>query len=154
MSYTINQVAQRFNISAYTIRYYEKEGLLPFVSRNKSGIREFTDSDINIFTTICCLKNTGMSIKEIGRYIGWLMEGTSSIDERKNFLLKHRNEVLKQISTLEDNLKQIDLKIETYQSPDAVRIINESIKFISEEKRLLGLQSTFNKHFTDGYGEA
>ena len=145
MSYTINQVAQRFNISAYTIRYYEKEGLLPFVSRNKSGIRQFTDSDINIFATICCLKNTGMSIKEIGRYIGWLMEGASSIDEREKLLSEHRKEVLKQISTLEDNLKQIDLKIETYQSPDAARIINESIKFVSEEKRSLGLQSTFDK---------
>ncbi len=145
MSYTIKEVATLFNISAHTIRYYEKEGLLPFVSRSKSGVRKFTESDIRIFATVCCLKNTGMPIKEISKYIDLVMKGASTIEEREKLLLAHRKEVVRQIEALKDNLKQIDLKIETYQSPDAVFIINGQIKWISEEKNALGLQSAFDK---------
>ncbi|MDH6363049.1 DNA-binding transcriptional MerR regulator [Enterococcus sp. PF1-24] len=145
MSYTISEVAELFDISAYTIRYYEKEGLLPFVTRNKAGNREFTDSDINIFKTICCLKDTGMQIKEIRTYINLVMEGSKTVTERKALLLTHRQAVVSQIKSLEDNLTQIDEKIEVYQSPNATEIINKQIKWMSLEKNQLGLQSAFDK---------
>ena len=76
LTYTIKDVAKIFGLSIYTIRFYDKEGLLPFVSRNKSGNRVFTESDVNLIKTICCLKNTGMQIKDIKKYIDFCMEGT------------------------------------------------------------------------------
>jgi DNA-binding transcriptional MerR regulator len=124
----------------YTIRFYDKEGLLPFVSRNKSGNREFTESDINLFKVICCLKNTGMQIKDIKKYIDLCMEGTDTIEVREKLLMEHRKEIIKQMDTLKENLGLIDFKIEIYKSPDAVEIINEQLKKASDEKRKNDLQ--------------
>ncbi|WP_369473136.1 MerR family transcriptional regulator [Secundilactobacillus kimchicus] len=59
MTYAIGDVAEKFNLSISTIRYYDKRGLLPFVSKNKSGHRAFTDSDLKMLYTVCCLKDTG-----------------------------------------------------------------------------------------------
>lgn len=140
MIYTINEVANIFGISAYTIRFYDKEGLLPFVARNKSGNREFTESDVNFFKIICCLKNTGMQIKDIKKYIDLCMEGTDTIDVRKKLLMEHRKEIIKQMGILKENLGLIDSKIEIYKSPDAVEIVNEQSKKASDEKRKNGLQ--------------
>lgn len=140
MIYTINEVASIFDISAYTIRFYDKEGLLPFVARNKSGHREFTESDVNFFKIICCLKNTGMQIKDIKKYIDLCMEGTDTIDVRKKLLMEHRKKIIKQIGVLKGNLGLIDSKIEIYKSPNAVEIVNKRLKKASDEKRKNGLQ--------------
>jgi len=140
LSYTINQVATMFDISAYTIRFYDKEGLLPFVSRNKSGNREFTESDLNLFKIIYCLKNTGMQIKDIKKYIDLCMEGTDTINVRQKLLTEHRNEIMKQMEGLKENLSLIDAKIEIYKSPDAVKIVNEQLKKAYNEKRKNNLQ--------------
>lgn len=134
MTYSIGEVAKILGLSIYTIRFYDKEGLLPFVSRNKSGNREFTESDLNLFKIICCLKNTGMHIKEIKKYIELCMEGADNIDIRKELLLEHKKEILKQMNTLNENLNLIDSKIQIYASPDAVEIVNEQIKKASSEK--------------------
>lgn len=140
MSYTINQVATMFDISAYAIRFYDKEGLLPFVSRNKSGNREFTESDLNLFKIIYCLKSTGMQIKDIKKYIDLCMKGTDTIDVRKKLLTEHRKGIIKQMDALNENLSLIDSKIEIYKSPDAVKIITEQLKRAYDEKRKNNLQ--------------
>ncbi|RFZ75700.1 MerR family transcriptional regulator [Lacrimispora amygdalina] len=145
MTYTIKDVAKITGLSIFTIRFYDKEGLLPFVSRNKSGIREFTESDINQIKTICCLKNTGMQIKDIKKYIDFCMEGASTIDSRKKLFLEHRNKIINQINALTENLKLIDLKLEIYTSPNAVEIINEQIRIVNDEKRENCLPSRYTQ---------
>lgn len=124
-----------FGVSIYTIRFYDKEGLLPFVMRNKSGNRVFTESDVSLFRTICCLKNTGMQIRDIKTYIDFCMLGASTIDERKKLLLTHQEAILNQINKLNENLNHIHSKIEKYASPDAVQIINSERKKVHDEKR-------------------
>ena len=64
MEYSIGEAAQKAGISASTLRYYEKEGLLPSIKRDKNGIRSFTDEDLQSLRIIECLKATEMSIKE------------------------------------------------------------------------------------------
>jgi DNA-binding transcriptional MerR regulator len=135
MTNTIKDVSEITGLSIFTIRFYDKEGLLPFVSRNKSGIRMFTESDINQIKTICCLKNTGMQIKDIKKYIDFCMEGTDTIDSRKKLLLEHRKEIINQIQALTENLKLVDSKLKIYTSPNAVEIINEQIRKVNDEKR-------------------
>ena len=122
-------------LSIYTIRFYDKEGLLPFVSRNKSGNREFTESDLNMFKVICCLKKTGMQIKDIKKYIDLCMEGASTIDLRKKLLLEHQKVITDQIDAFNENLDLVNFKIEMYESPNAVEIINAQRKESSDEKR-------------------
>ena len=116
MGYTISQVAEKFNLTKYTIRYYDKEGLLPFVDRSKAGSREFSDNDLEWLRVICCLKNTGMPIKQIKQYIGWCLQGDATLETRKQLFIKHRQEVLKQIADLQENLKTIDYKLQFYDT--------------------------------------
>lgn len=114
--YTINDVAKICDLSPHTIRFYDKEGLLPFISRSDSGIRRFSEQDIEIIKLICCLKNTGMPIKEIKRYMDLFMEGKKTNDTRKEIMVTHRKQILKQIDDLKKNLNIIDLKIAFYES--------------------------------------
>lgn len=143
MTYTIKDVARITNLSIFTIRFYDKEGLLPFVSRNKSGIRVFTESDLNQIMTICCLKNTGMQIKDIKKYIEYCMEGAGTVDARRELFTEHRNEIIKQINALNENLKLIDSKLEIYNSPNAAEIIQELRRIVEDEKSENGLPSCY-----------
>lgn len=116
--YTVKEVATICDISPYTIRFYDKEGLLPFVTRNSTGNRQFSDSDLNVVKLICCLKNSGMPIKEIKRYIDLCMQGVETSEQRKQIMIDHRKEVLKQIDNLKKNLTIIDLKIAFFDAKD------------------------------------
>ncbi len=70
MGYTIKQVSERTNLSAHVLRYYEKEGLLFNINRSTSGIRSYTEDDLEWLGLICCLKNTGMSlIQEMNKHL-------------------------------------------------------------------------------------
>lgn len=77
-------MAKKMGVAPSTLRYYDKEGLLPFVERSGGGIRMFKDEDIEWLSIIECLKKTGMSIKEIKRFIDWCIEGDSTIDKRSS----------------------------------------------------------------------
>ncbi len=139
MIYSIKDVSKLTGLSIFTIRFYDKEGLLPFVLKNKSGVRAFTESDINLIQMICCLKNTGMQIKGIKKYIDLCMEGAATVDSRKKLLLEHRKEILAHMDSLNENLKLIDLKIKGYDSRNATQIVNEQLKKLNDEKHENGL---------------
>ena len=68
--YTIGQVSEMFNIPASTLRYYDKEGLFPAMQRN-SGIRRFSEKDIEALRVIECLKQSGLEIKDIKQFMIW-----------------------------------------------------------------------------------
>ena len=121
MNYSINEAARKFGLSAHTLRFYDKEGLLPFVGRDKSGNRVFTDQDLDWLAMICCLKDTGMPIKEMKRYADWCKEGLKTIDERKAMLADHRQHVVRQIEEWKKNLERIDTKIAIYENPELAR---------------------------------
>jgi len=114
--YSINEVATICDITAHTLRFYDKEGLLPFIGRSPSGNRVFTERDLDVIKLICCLKNTGMPIKEIRNYIEMAMRGEDTVEVRRDMILAHRKEVLRQIDDLKKNLNIIDLKVAFYDS--------------------------------------
>jgi DNA-binding transcriptional MerR regulator len=116
MAYTIKEAAEKVNLTVHTLRFYDKEGLLPFVSRDGAGNRIFTESDLEWLRLICCLKNTGMPIKQIGVYIQWCMQGDSSLEARRELLIEHRQAVIEQIKELSHNLEAINYKIEHYNT--------------------------------------
>lgn len=115
MTYSIAEVAKKCGITVHTIRYYDKEGLLPFVQRDISGARRFTDEDFEWLSLISCLKNTGMQIKDIKTFIDWYREGDATIPKRYEFFLNHKKEVEKQIDTLKAYMDKIDYKIDFYK---------------------------------------
>lgn len=116
MNYRIGQVAEKMSISAYTLRYYEKEGLLPFIKRDSNGIRMFEESDLEFLNVIHCLKKTGMSIKDIRMFIEWTTEGNASIQQRYDMFQERKKEVDKQIAELEVYREFIDFKCRYYQT--------------------------------------
>nr|WP_242595917.1 MerR family transcriptional regulator [Enterococcus sp. MJM12] len=141
--YSIKEVAELFGLSVYTLRYYDKAGLLPFVSKNEAGYRVFTESDLGFIQTICCLKDTGMPVKTIKVYIDYCMEGTKSIPKRCALLAQHRQNVLAEIESLQQNLKEVDEKLATYTSPEAVKVVAAMRQFSSAEKERYGLYNPY-----------
>lgn len=114
MEYTVAQAAKRMNLTAYTIRYYDREGLLPNVERSKSGNRIFTKDDMEMLSLICCLKKTGMPIKKIKQFTDWQNDGDHTLHERKDMLQEHKEDILQQIDDLKKNLRLIDRKLGYY----------------------------------------
>jgi DNA-binding transcriptional MerR regulator len=116
MGYSITEVAEKTNLTPHTLRYYEKEGLLPFVDRSDTGNRDFKDKDMEWLELICCLKNTGMSIKQIKEVITLCLKGDDTLEIRREIFIRHREEVLSQIEELHKNLDKINCKINYYDS--------------------------------------
>lgn len=114
MNYSIAQAAKKMNLTTYTLRYYDREGLLSNVKRDKSGKRIFTKDDMEMLSLICCLKNTGMPIKEIKRFIDWQNEGNNTLHDRNNMLGNHKEDILNQIENLKKYLRLIDRKLDYY----------------------------------------
>ena len=94
MAYTVGEMAKRLDVPASTLRYYDKEGLLPFVARSPGGMRMFQDADLEWLKVIGCLKKAGMSIKNIRVYIELAMQGDETIDQRLE-LFQNQREVLR-----------------------------------------------------------
>lgn len=116
MTYRIGEVAERLGLSVPTLRYYDKEGLLPFVDRTKSGIRVFKDSDFKWLHIIECLKKTGMPLKEIKVYIDRCIEGDSCIQERYDIIKEQRENIKRQIQELKEALDTINYKYWYYET--------------------------------------
>ena len=115
MAYTMSEVSEKTGLSPFTIRYYDKEGLIPFVERSQAGRRLFSDADLRRLELVCCLKNTGMSIAEIKKFISWEIEGDEDYALRLEMLEAHRKKVKKKIAVLEKNLSNVDGKIKTFR---------------------------------------
>lgn len=116
MYYSIGEVAEKLNLPTSTIRYYDKEGLLPFIKRNGSGIRMFAESDISMLEIIECLKSTGMPIKDIKQFSNWCTKGDLSLQERYDMFLERRKSVEEQIAILQKSLEKIDHKCWYYKT--------------------------------------
>ena len=91
--YTIKEAARMMGVAPSTIRYYDKEGLLPFVGRLASGYRFFTEKDLATLRMIDCLKKTGMPIKKIRQFSEWLAQGDGTLPQRYEMFLDRRREV-------------------------------------------------------------
>lgn len=119
MYYTISDISKKVNISPYTLRFYAKEGLLPFVERSESGIRMFKDKDFEWLFMIDCLKKTGMSLKDIKTFVEWGMQGDETIDQRLNMFQKQQKAVETQIAQLKDTLDVLKYKCWYYETAQA-----------------------------------
>ncbi len=116
MTYTVGEMAKLLHIPASTLRYYDKEGLLPFVERTSGGIRVFRDSDFQWLHVIECMKKAGMPIKDIRRYIELSIQGDDTIDERLQMFRRQRQVLLDQIEELKHTLQMVDYKCWYYET--------------------------------------
>ena len=113
MAYTVGEMARRLGVPASTIRYYDKEGLLPFVGRSSGGIRVFTEKDFE------WLKKTGMSLKDIREYIELAMEGDETIARRLELFRKQRTVLETRMAELQQTMDTLDYKCWFYETAAA-----------------------------------
>lgn len=112
--YTIREASRLSGFSAYTLRYYERQCILPPVARDTAGNRMYSDDDIGTLETIRCLKNTGMQVNEIGHFITLCQEGDSTMEARRQMMLRHRGRVEQKIQQMQHELEHIDKKLDYY----------------------------------------
>jgi DNA-binding transcriptional MerR regulator len=115
-TYSIGEVAKELDLTVYTLRYYDKEGLMPFVDRTPSGTRVFKESDIEALKIIECLKSTGMPIKEIKAFIDWCSEGDSTLKQRYEMFMERKASVEAQMAELKKTMELIEHKCWYYKT--------------------------------------
>ena len=115
MTYTIAKVSQITGLSAHTLRYYEKEGLLQNIKRDINGNREFSDDDLKWLETITCLKNSGMSIKNLKRYIQLYTEGDENFEGRLEIIKEHKTAIEEKMKELNRYMEYVDYKIQYFE---------------------------------------
>ena len=109
--YSIQDVSKKTGLTAHTLRYYEKEGLIPSVERSQGGFRQYTDEDLEALGLICCLKNTGMSLQEIARFVSLTHEGDQTLRERVELLREHRESVISRMQEMQKYLEKVTWKL-------------------------------------------
>lgn len=112
--YTIGQVSQRFGLPISTLRYYDKEGLFPGMERT-SGIRRFTDKELEALRVIECLKRSGLEIKDIKRFMEWSAMGSETYPQRRELFVKQKTAVEAEIGKLEKVLDMLKYKCWYYE---------------------------------------
>lgn len=118
MELTIKEMAEMMGVTTHTLRYYEKEGIIVDVDRDPQGNRIYHDHTIEWLGFIKCLKETGMSIKDLKHFAALSMGEDDTIPERKEILYAHRRIMEKQLEETIEYLKRINGKIEYYESLD------------------------------------
>lgn len=126
---TMTEVCKQFDISAYTLRYYDNIHLIPGVIRNDHGRRVFTEAAQGWLRYIMAFRSIGMSIKEIKHYIALTEEGTDTLDERLGMLADQQTEIDAQIAALNDKKQLIQWKIDNYNATKA------KLKATSEQQK-------------------
>ncbi|OZQ63309.1 MerR family transcriptional regulator [Paenibacillus sp. VTT E-133280] len=115
-TYSISEVAESFNMTPHTLRYYDKEGLFPSIERTTGGKRIFKQSDMDALKVIECLKSSGMPIKEIKHFIEWCSEGDSTLQQRYDMFLERKASVEAQMEELKKTMEVIEHKCFYYKS--------------------------------------
>ena len=120
--YSIGQVAEMFGMPISTLRYYDKQGLFPYIER-VSGIRKFSETEIEALRVIECLKKAGMEIKDIKQFMDWCVEGESTYPQRKAMFEAQKVRMEEEIARMNRTLDMLKFKCWYYEQ--AIRDGNE-----------------------------
>lgn len=113
---TIKEVSALFNVSADTLRYYERVGMIPPVTRNASGIRDYQDIDLRWVELALCLRSAGLPVENLIEYVKLYEKGDDTIPARLYLLKEQREALIKQKNQIEATLKRLNSKIEGYET--------------------------------------
>lgn len=112
----ISEVSKKCNISADTLRYYERIGLLPPVNRSASGIRDYSDLDVRRVDFIKCMRRAGLPVEVLIKYYGLVQQGDETMEDRKAILVEQRVEIAAKMDELQKTLDLLDYKISFYEN--------------------------------------
>ena len=112
---TIAEVSKKVNLSADTLRYYERIGLIPEVNRTESGIRNYTEEDLGWIEFSKCMRNAGMSIEALIEYIKLYKKGDVTLEARKQLLIFQKDVIKERLEEIQNTFDRINYKIKNYE---------------------------------------
>lgn len=112
---TIDEVSKKVNLSADTLRYYERIGLIPEVNRTESGIRNYTEEDLGWIEFSKCMRNAGMSIEALIEYIKLYKKGDATLEARKQLLISQKDVIKERLEEIQNTFDRINYKIKNYE---------------------------------------
>ena len=115
---TIAEVSKKYELSADTLRYYERIGLVPPVPRNKSGIRDYDTESCQWVELMKCMRSAGVQIEALIEYVALFQQGDETIGARKALLIEQRDQLVERMAEMQRSLDRLNDKIERYDQAD------------------------------------
>ena len=112
---TIAKVSKKYNITADTLRYYERIGLIPPVPRSKSGIRDYDETSCGWIEMMKCLRKAGVQIEALIEYVALFKQGDATVEARKNILMEQREQLIARMEDMQASLDRLNHKIDLYE---------------------------------------
>ena len=112
---TLKEVCKQFDISADTLRYYERVGVIPKVKRTKGGIRDYSEEDISWVENAICMRSAGVPVEMLIEYVKLYQKGDNTLEARRDLLIEARVEVQKKIDQYVQTLNKLNFKISRYE---------------------------------------
>jgi DNA-binding transcriptional MerR regulator len=112
---TIKEICKQFDISADTLRYYERVGVIPKVKRTKGGIRDYSEEDISWVENAICMRSAGVPVEMLIEYVKLYQEGDNTLEARRDLLIEARVEVQNKIDQYVETLNKLNFKISRYK---------------------------------------
>lgn len=111
---TIAEVSKKFGLSQDTLRYYERIGLIPYVHRRQSGIRDYSEEDCRWIEFIKCMRSAGLPIEVLIEYVALFQQGEGTVEARKELLIGQRKLLTEKLEEMKKTLERLDYKIGGY----------------------------------------
>ena len=111
---TIAEVSKKYELSADTLRYYERIGLVPPVPRNKSGIRDYDTESCQWVELMKCMRSAGVQFEALIEYVALFQQGDETIGARKALLIEQRDQLVERMAEMQRSLDRLNDKIERY----------------------------------------
>lgn len=136
MEYLIKDASKKLNISIYTLRYYDKEGLTPFVKKDENGVRKYTDEDLEWIRMLINLRDIDMPISNIKEYIELYLKGDDTIEQRRDLMCRYREYIKKKV---EDTISSLEMATEKLRNYDS------AVADILDDRNLFENKKIYNK---------
>lgn len=112
---TIKEVSEKYGVSQDTLRYYERIGVIPEVTRTAGGIRDYQPEDLGWLELALCMRGAGLPVNVLVEYLRLYREGDSTIPQRLELLTAQREELAAMKARIENTLSRLDYKISVYE---------------------------------------
>ena len=121
---TISEVSKKYGLTQDTLRYYERIGLIPYINRTSSGIRDYTEEACKWIEFIKCMRLAGLPIETLIEYVALDQEGDSTITARKELLVEEREKLIERIKEMQKTLERLNHKISRYEEAELTGVLS------------------------------
>ncbi|WP_066716658.1 MerR family transcriptional regulator [Clostridium sp. Marseille-P299] len=132
---TIAEVSKKYGLTADTLRYYERIGLIPPVPRNSSGNRDYDEDSCRWIELMKCMRKAGVQIEALIEYVSLFQQGDATANARKELLIEQRNHLIDRINDMQESLELLNDKINRY----------EQVLMVAEQKLIKSFEETSKK---------